>query len=390
MEKNILLLGATDRFNYGDLLFPYILEHYLTEFDREKQLRIENYAVVKSDLQKIGAKKTKKYADLLKDTKQKKNASIIVAGGEVLSVHWLVIYSFLYRGFKKIIEKNYYDKRFFRRVLKHFFFPAKSSDYPFVLLKKDFPQIKNIIYNSVGGVVPEYLREEFMQGVSYLSLRTKADIAGFTKHKNGIKLYPDSAVLMSDIWTKVALKQKIRFASNSPFLCQEYLFFQVNKNLGFDNIKLICSELTALYKKTKLPVVLCPIGLALGHEDQAVLALIDRQLSIPHFYCESPTIWDIMHLIAEARLYIGTSLHGIITAMSYAVPYTAISKRNDKIQKYLSTWAIDGLSENIDIDGISEKCAAILNGDLSPELTGSACKMKELSRQSMKEMYNLL
>ncbi len=55
MEK-ILIIGAFDRYNYGDLLFPLILEKQLDTY--HKDFQYEFYGLVESDLSKEGGKPT--------------------------------------------------------------------------------------------------------------------------------------------------------------------------------------------------------------------------------------------------------------------------------------------------------------------------------------------
>ncbi|UUZ57647.1 polysaccharide pyruvyl transferase family protein [Nocardioides sp. B-3] len=51
---------------------------------------------------------------------------------------------------------------------------------------------------------------------------------------------------------------------------------------------------------------------------------------------------QIAQNIAGADLFIGSSLHGAITAMAYAVPHVALD-RISKLTAYLQTWG-DGLT----------------------------------------------
>ena len=49
-----------------------------------------------------------------------------------------------------------------------------------------------------------------------------------------------------------------------------------------------------------------------------------------------PNIYDIMWLIKHSALYVGTSLHGTITALSFEVPFVAHGPV--KLKNYLETW----------------------------------------------------
>lgn len=57
--KSINIIGAFDRYNYGDLLFPIIIEEYIKKYNCEliKKYKLEYYALVQSDLSKVGGKR---------------------------------------------------------------------------------------------------------------------------------------------------------------------------------------------------------------------------------------------------------------------------------------------------------------------------------------------
>ena len=83
---------------------------------------------------------------------------------------------------------------------------------------------------------------------------------------------------------------------------------------------------------------LCSIGTALGHSDDIALAKIYSSLRHKDkacFVC-SPSIYDIMWLVKHSALYVGTSLHGTITALSFEVPFVAHGPI--KLKNYLETW----------------------------------------------------
>jgi polysaccharide pyruvyl transferase WcaK-like protein len=68
-----------------------------------------------------------------------------------------------------------------------------------------------------------------------------------------------------------------------------------------------------------------------------------------------------MYLISNSKIFIGTSLHGIITAMSYMVPYIGVFKENRKIDEYLKTWGIDGLNYSHSELELLEKVSFAMN-----------------------------
>lgn len=85
--KKIAMIGATDRYNYGDLLFPLIVQKELSK-RLGKEYSFHNFSTSKSDLSKYGGLLTEEMAHI-------KNENIdvaIVVGGEVLSASWKATY----------------------------------------------------------------------------------------------------------------------------------------------------------------------------------------------------------------------------------------------------------------------------------------------------------
>lgn len=84
--------------------------------------------------------------------------------------------------------------------------------------------------------------------------------------------------------------------------------------------------------------MLLPIGRAARHDDIIPLSALHRRLpGITTLIGEnniSETIW----IISRAKFYIGSSLHGAITAMSFHTPHTALTRESGKLRSYLEQW----------------------------------------------------
>lgn len=66
--NKILIIGAFDRFNYGDLLFPIIIEQQLKTYSNA--LDIEYFGIVESDLSSLGGSQQKTYSNFMKAVKK--------------------------------------------------------------------------------------------------------------------------------------------------------------------------------------------------------------------------------------------------------------------------------------------------------------------------------
>ena len=159
----------------------------------------------------------------------------------------------------------------------------------------------------------------------------------------------DSVIIISDIFNESILYKKIKDTIKEKVEKIDYIFFQIRYSIWQRNKNEVIAQLRLLSVKYK--ICLCPIGTALGHSDDFAISEITHMISSQNiFKIEDPTIWDIMWLIKHSKLYIGTSLHGIITSMSYNVPY--ISHSQLKIKSYLDTWGDQSRQHFCDVTDI--------------------------------------
>lgn len=89
--NDIILYGAFDRHNYGDLLFPLIMERVINDLHPKKKVLITG--LINSDLSKYGARKTITIKKALKISKH--DATLVLAGGDVVACDWQSAYGYL-------------------------------------------------------------------------------------------------------------------------------------------------------------------------------------------------------------------------------------------------------------------------------------------------------
>ncbi len=68
----------------------------------------------------------------------------------------------------------------------------------------------------------------------------------------------------------------------------------------------------------------------------------------------------MLAVIADARLFAGTSLHGNIAAMAYGVPHLGLTSRVPKLAAYLATWAAPPLARCREYEDLAQACAEVL------------------------------
>ncbi|MEC3879774.1 polysaccharide pyruvyl transferase family protein [Parapedobacter sp. 10938] len=359
-ENHIFIIGAFDRFNYGDLLFPLVIEAQLATYGQSFDTRY--FGIIESDLSALGGKPTDDIQAFYRACRESTgHTSVIVAGGEAVAVTWSSLLLALNSTFKRTRRFHHYinkviDLNAFAKRRLH-----GETALPFVFTASDFAGVDRVIFNSLGGseIDPATfnrfgaLRDK-LRGVDYFAVRDEATQRNLAKQGIDTHLYPDSAILMSSFYPVALLAERV-----SPQVAEyvagnrhRYVFFQIKNNHAKANERLLAQQLDAVASKTGLHLCLCPIGKALNHDDHLALQRIAPLLAQPSILFDEVTIWDIMYLVANAGVYVGTSLHGAITAMSYAVPYVGIAVT--KLHSYLQTWGVDGINHTVSLNEINE------------------------------------
>lgn len=373
--KQIAIYGAFDRFNYGDLLFPLILEHAFKNYSSE--YKFEYYGTIASDLSGYGGKPTKSVEELFSYDNLEDDSMVIVAGGEVLAPRWIDIYSCLLPN-----NLTSYNNALYRNIPKNLLLNVKPTlqttelEMPFVIAPEDFNRRVKVVYNTVGGSslakssYPSNLLNSIiykLEKSTYISVRDQKTFDILTERSSSIspRLAPDSASLMSLYYSKNNLLTLIN-PSIATWINQNkdnYYVIQIARRYANEQsvIEVLTHEIEDIYHRYQLPVVLCPIGTATGHEDQIPLAAIHKAVKTPSILIDNGSIFDIMAIIANSRLFIGTSLHGAITAMSFAVPNLALTLDVHKLTTYLRTWGFPTLQDAVPINRISTDVARALS-----------------------------
>lgn len=359
--NKILIIGAFDRFNYGDLLFPIIIEQQLKTY--HQTLDIAYFGIIESDLRNLGGKPTEDIQAFYEACNQgDKRANIIVAGGEAIGVTWNSLLAALRKNYKPIRRYEHHLEKFInlnklaKNILKG------QTDLPFVFNKEDFNKVDYVLFNSLGGSeIPDKIFRQVpklkhkLQQVDYFSVRDLITQKRLDDKGISTLLYPDSAILMSKFYTIAVLEDLVSDGVRSYVQNKKgkYVFFQINRNHAKHNEAKIAAKLNEIYEQMGIDCCLCPIGKAANHNDDEALKVIHPLLEGRGTLFDEVNIWDIMYLIANAQCYIGTSLHGAITAMSYAVPYVGINVK--KLDSYLHTWGVSPLNHISTIDDLLDQ-----------------------------------
>ncbi|MEZ0450830.1 polysaccharide pyruvyl transferase family protein [Sphingobacterium thalpophilum] len=384
---NIRILAASDRNNYGDLLFPLVI----TKFIQQENIsydKLENYGIIESNLSDVGALPTKNFNNLITNIKSSNSEElIIVAGGEVLGSDWLNIYRFLSPLASKI-HKSLFLRRILNRIdfVSLYFSLFKGSSFPFILNKSPFTK-KNVkvVYNSIGGSnIDKYLKKSnglrrYFRNLAWLSVRDTKTKAAFDKFSVSNKLVPDSALIMSDIFKtelETEISQEVRDLQH-----ENYIYVQLGNTKGPDDLDKFAHQLNQFAAGANVKIVLSPIGLALDHDDEIILRKL--QAKCPgSAYLHPNNIYDTMALLKNAKMYIGTSLHGVVTSQSFNIPFVAFTEKIKKLDLYIKTWFNNSSQVSLDY-----KDFAKVNEVYSNFNRGEA---NRILQQQKKEIYDNL
>lgn len=368
-STNINLIGAFDRNNYGDLLFPIIAEKMLLKINNNRNLdRDLNFQFVglrDSDLSAIGGKKTKEI-EYLND---KSNNVTIITGGEVLGTNFMGmdlcyehsgIYDFSVKSFNKIFGNTLINQYLTSKY-------KTDQEFPWIPSINHFQRNK-VIYNSVGGTNIDLNNKKLIINIGnalkmskYFSVRDIKTKDILTKidaiNAQNIKVSPDSAIVMSQLFPIEYLNKNLSHEVEK-YLSKKrgYITFQVSKKIGKGKEQEIAQVLSDLSRDLNMDVILLPIGRANAHEDHVALQKIASYMEEDYYIPSMNTIFDTMFLIATSKLYVGTSLHGAITAIAYDIPHMAYTDKIIKLNEFLISWkTTEIISTNLDKLNVNAK-----------------------------------
>ena len=334
---NIHILGPGDRFNYGDLLFPLVIQYALGN-----EFHYQNYGLVKSDLAAKGAMPTHSMGELRRVLKKSspRNNAVMVAGGESMAASLSVLYGFINPLYARL-RKNGYFKKADQSLAIAQKLTGVRNQFPFVPEETNFP----VFYNAVGANGLQYLPKtdqaliiERLQQAKYVAVRDQNSYKQLKPHLDTqvLHLVPDCVLVLNKMYPaeKLAGLVSHRLQESLP---GQYLAIQLSLPKTKGHEAEIIEQIKLLAKQTGLPIIGIPIGTAPGHEDQ--IRLREVALHVPQMkVIEAPSIYDIMLVIAKSEAFVGTSLHGAITATAYSRPFVSLQPKQEKITAFLETW----------------------------------------------------
>ena len=352
-------LGTFDVENYGDLLYPVVFRRLLERNGVRARVRL--YSPLEGEAPQHSGFETTALRSLF-DPASTTPRAIVVGGGDILRTdrgviaeHYRAAHGGRYgrrlrslgpAGFLQYLVLNrlpapsgskFYGARFTSRWMSY---PGAG---PFLIDPDHVAGAPSVCYLSCG--VPH----DFPAAESERVARTldKADFiytrdeqsraklmrAGVTRE---VRVAPDLIVTLGDYFPREAEARRGRLllsgwgvGAGRPVLC-----FQSKPHPGFSPEEII-GQLTDYRRRTGAEVVLLPLGYC--HRDHIFLADLARQSGGAFRYADVYSVYDALAVIAASSMFVGTSLHGNVTALSYGLPHLYGPLAVDKAEGFLSS-----------------------------------------------------
>ncbi len=385
--SRILVFGAFDRHNLGDLLFADVVTALLPG-------RTLVYAgAADRDLSAWGGRRVQALSRLAGDPRP---ADVIVAGGEVLTCGaWEAAVMLLPGGEAKAaarLEDESARAECAQQVL------GTPRQAPYVPAKSQLASPGRLIYNAVGGVdlptCEAALRNEVLdalKGADFLSVRDRVTRQALAAEGIEAALAPDCGALIAELFGEPIRQAGLRGepAAVRAAFPQGYVAVQFSADCEDDaTLGTLARELDAAAKATGFGVVFFRAGTAPWHDALEPYRRIARGMQSRVRVFESARVQDICALIAASRVFAGTSLHARIVATAFALPRVsflppqlAIRGKPSKQQAYVSTWETPDQPGVVGIEELSEGIARALCAEPG-KLAEHGAKLARVSREA--------
>ena len=395
-RKHVRLLCSCDRYNYGDLLFPIVTRAALTSlFGSDDRYDFAQYGLARSDLSVYGALPSRGIRDLYSDAKN--GDVVLLAGGENLAQTWLAMHLTLlstetaerWRKYPMWLSAALVER------LSRWQYRGRQ-EFPYILSTDQFASGVRVMYNSMGGWPLRFYPPRSQRAIagslrkaSFISVRDLESASMLRELDPSLQIHtaPDCVFLAADLLPLARLAELISpevrklLQSAGEFLC-----FQCNPSYGQANRDELKRQLSTLSAQSGLRILLTPIGRIYTFEDGVFLASLAAEMADQvRILPPSATIYDILFTLASARLFCGTSLHGVVTALTYGVPFVPLLTEDPKLGNNLESWEVTGLFPLTPAAELSAQAFRSLQS-AGPIVVGHAARLRAAAQANMQRL----
>lgn len=330
MPLPVVLFGAFDRHNFGDLLFAHVAAALLPG----RQLVFAGLA--DRDLRGVGGHRVESLARLAPGWRSQP-AHLIHVGGEILTCDAWQAAVMLLSAEQAPATIAYLEARprqrraWVRRVL------GVGARAPYVASRLKYPGLQRVIHAGVGGVdfdrmAPPLRREVLadLRSADVVAVRDRRTQALLGAAGVDTRLVPDPVVMVAALFgrrirARAAAAAIARLRDAAP---GGWIAVQFSAEFGDDaTLAQIALQLDDACTAARCGAVFFRAGAAPWHDDLAVLhraAARMRSERAQVFASLDP--WELCALIAASRAYCGSSLHGRIVALAFGVPRVGLRR----------------------------------------------------------------
>jgi len=386
-----VLFGAFDRHNFGDLLFPHLLEALLPG------RAFECCGLAERDLRACGGHRVTPLPA--------QPTHLIHAGGELLTcTAWQAAVMLLEPAAAADAIARYDAEpaaaaAWAARQL------GTARSMPYVVGRDALAPGGRLIFNAVGGVewtlLPAAQRDEVkaaLRQADWISVRDHVTQAALRADGIDAPLCPDPAVMVEQCFGETIRRHQQRDAVRAmrEAFPQGYYACQFSADFADDaSLDALAQGLAGVVSATGLGVALFCAGTAPWHDDPTLLESLLRRLpSGTARRFESLQLWNTCALIAASRGVVASSLHGRLVALAYGLPRVSIALpqqggRPGKVAAFAETWESDAMPCSV---GVGEVESALLQALAMPAdvLQDTAAQLRQRYRASLAKWGGLL
>lgn len=372
-----VLFGAFDRHNLGDLLFPHLAARLLPD----RELLFAGLAA--RDLRRFGGHLVQPVAALAAALGETP-VDLIHVGGELLDCDAWQATVMLQNPdevpalLARLDAAPAGRRDFAARYL------GGADDAPYAVARGLFRGARRISYNAVGGVQLGCRDAEFRGEVlaklgtaDLVTVRDQATLAQLAAGGIAAALLPDPAVLVAELFGECIARRARQGEVADLRACfpQGYLTLQFAAEFGDDaSLEVLAQQLGELCRATGLGLVLLRAGAAPWHDELAPYERLAERLRPGTVrLCRGLELWDLCALIAASRGFCGSSLHGRLLAVAYALPRVTLrppgaGHEPTKHDAFVATWECPGMPGVVALPQLAAACLAALASDPAARL----------------------
>ncbi|HKT98094.1 MAG TPA: polysaccharide pyruvyl transferase family protein [Paraburkholderia sp.] len=369
-----VLFGAFDRHNFGDLLFPHVLECMLAP------RAVCHAGLATRDLRACGGHAVRAFGALAASAHDAP-LNVIHVGGELLTCDaWeaAVMLAPPDRVQALIAQEKAWKDDPLAWAQAHVGMAARA---PYVLSKAAFAQarIETLSFHAVGGASLDRrdapFRAEVLEKLrmsNHLSVRDRQTQAHLRAQGIDAQLIPDPAVMVAELFGARIQNRAAQVAMQavSRTFMHGYAAIQFDASFGDDaTLDVLAREIARAARAHGFGIVLFRAGAAPWHDDLGAYRRLGARIAgTPVKVFASLDLWDICALIAHSRVFCGSSLHGRIVAMAFARPRINIVHVQEAMQPpkqaaFAATWEPARIAATANVHEIAEAIDAALSAD---------------------------